>query len=116
MLHHIAKKDILDSLESQGLRFQLLSTHDNKGLTPLFTLLPSDLKSALASVTVEQRLTLINVRDNEGQTVADYHHRRISEEQNDMWRSLARARLAVIEYCRREARIQIAMSTHDDDG
>ena len=116
VLHHRAEKEILDSLESQELCFQLLSTQDNKGQIPLFTLLPSDLKSALDSVTVEQRLTLINMRDNEGQTAAEYHHRRISEEQIEFRRSLARARLAVIEYYRREARIQIVMSTHDDDG
>ena len=111
VLHHNAKKEILDSLESQELCFQLLSTQDNKGKTPLFTIWrPSDLKSALDSVTVEQRLTLINIRDNEGQTATEYHHRRISG------RSEAKTRRPVIEYYRREARIQIVMSTHDDDG
>ena len=93
VLHYRAEKEILDSLESQDLCFQLLSTQDNKGQTPLFTLLISGLKSALYSLTVEQRLTLINMRDNEGQTAAEYHHRQISEEQSDMWRSLARAKL-----------------------
>ena len=116
VLQHRAEKKILNSVESQELCFQLLSTQDNKGQTPLFTLWPSDLKSALDSVTVEQRLTLINMRDNEGQTAAEYHHRQISEEQDKFWRDTARARLAVIEYYRREARIQIVMSTHDDDG
>ena len=116
MLHHRAEKEILDSLKSQELCYQLLSSQDNKGQTPLFTLAPSDLKSALDSVTVKQRLTLINMRDNEGQTAAEYHHRRINDEQSDRWRSEARATLAVIEYYRREARIQIVMSTHDDDG
>ena len=117
VLHRTAKKEILDSLESQELCFQLLSTQDNKGQTAMFTLWSlSDLKSALDSVTVEQRLTLINMRDNEGQTAAEYHHRRINDEQSDRWRSEARATLAVIEYYRREARIQIVMSTHDDDG
>ena len=116
VLHYRADKEILHSLESQDLCFQLLSTQDNKGQTPLFTLLRSDLETALDSVTVEQRLTLINIRDNEGQTAAEYLVRQISEEQSDMWRSLARVRLAVIEYYRREARIQIVMSTHDDDG
>ena len=94
----------------------MLFRSDNKGQTPLFTLAPSDLKSALDSVTVKQRLTLINMRDNEGQTAAEYHHRRINEEQIEFRRRAARARLAVIEYYRREARIQIVMSTHDDDG
>ena len=116
VLHYRAEKGILDSLASQELCFQLLSTQDNKGQSPLFTLIPSDLKSALDSVTVEQRLTLINMRDNEGQTAAEYHHKQISEQQDELIRSFARARLAVIEYYRREARIQIVMSTHDDDG
>ena len=117
VLHYIAEKEILDSLKSQEFCIQLLSTLDNKGQTPLFTLRwPSDLKSALESVTVEQRLTLINMRDNEGQTATEYHHRRISEKEDEFWRSLAKATLAVIEYYRREARIQIVMSTYDDDG
>ena len=116
VLHRTAKKEILDSLDSQELCFQLLSTQDTIGQTPLFTLgWPSDLKPALDSVTVEQRLTLINMRDNEGQTAAEYHHRQISEEQDEFMRSAARARLSVIEYYRREARIQIVLSTHDDD-
>ena len=115
VLHHTAEKEILDSLESQELCFQLLSTQDYKGRTPLFTLLPSDLKRALDSVTVEQRLTLINMRDNDGQTAAEYHHRQISEVQNWLLKSASKDNLAVIEYCRREARIQIVMSTHDDD-
>ena len=115
VLHYRAEKEILESLESQELCFQLLSTQDDKGQTPLFTLPSSDLKSALDSVTVEQRLTLINMRDNEGQTAAEYHHRRISEEHIESFRSLARDTLAVIEYYRREARIQIVMSTHDHD-
>ena len=96
--------------------FRLLSTQDNKGRTPLFRLGRSDLKSALDSVTVEQRLTLINMRDNEGQTAAEYHHTQISEEQIAHWRSAARANLSIIEHYRREARIQIVMSAHDDDG
>ena len=116
LLHHIAEKMILDALESQELCFQLLSSQDNKGQTPLFTLPSSDLKSALDSVTVEQRLTLINMRDNEGQTAAEYHHRWISEEQQEVFRRAPRAKLAVMEYYRRVARIQIVMSTQDDDG
>ena len=115
-LHYRAEKEILESLESQELCFQLLSTQDNKGQTPLFTIIPSGLKRALDSVTVEQRLTLINMRDNEGQTAAEYYHRQISEQQSEYMRSFPETRLAVIEYCRREARIQIVMSTHDDDG
>ena len=116
MLHHRAEKEILDSLKSQELCYQLLSSQDNKGQTPLFTLAPSDLKSALDSVTVKQRLTLIYMRDNEGQTAAEYHHRRMNEEQIEFRRRAAKARRAVIEHNRREARIQIVMSTHDDDG
>ena len=77
---------------------------------------PVDLKASLDSVTIEQRLTLINIRDNEGQTTAEYLVRQISEQQHEMLISVARSRLAIIEYYRREARIQIVMSTHDDDG
>ena len=117
VLHYRSEKEILDSLESQELCFQLLSTQDDKGQTAMFTLWSlSDLKSALDSVTVEQRLTLINMRDNEGQTAAEYHHTLISEEQIAHWRSAARANLSIIEHYRRESRIQIVMSTHDDDG
>ena len=116
VLHHSVEKEIIVSLDSRELCFQLLSTQDNRGQTPLFTLWSTQLTPALASVTVEQRLTLINMRDNEGQTAAEYYHRQISEEQHEYRTTLARAKLTVIEYYRREARIQIVMSTHDDDG
>ena len=117
MLHHRAEEEIIESLESQEFCFQLLSTQDNKGRTPLFTLTwRSYVKSALASVTVDQRLTLMNMRDNEGQTAAQYHHKQISEEQDEFFRDAVRATLAVIEYYRKEARIQIVMSTYDNDG
>ena len=113
VLHYNTEKEIIDSLESQELCFQLISTQDNKGQTPLFTLSRhSELKSALDAVSVEQRLTLINMRDNDGQTADEFHHRQISEQQFDFWR----AGLSVIEYYRGEARIQIVRSTHDDDG
>ena len=114
VLHHKAQREIPQALDSPDLCFRLHSTQDNKGRTPLFTL--SSPKAALESVTVERRLTLINMRDNEGQTAAEYHHRQISEGQHEYQITLARARLTVIEYYRREARIQIVMSTHDDDG
>ena len=116
VVHCRAEKEILDSLDSQELRFWLLSTQDNEGRTPLFGLGRTDLKSALDSVTVEQRLTLINMRDSEVQTAAEYHHKQISEGQYEFMRILPEARLAVLEYYIREARIQIVMSTHDDDG